>query len=467
MRAIEPRIGSPEARPSLEWHNCSVAVLAGVLAVAACAFVSFTLPSLFGRHYWLTSWDAKWAVSAARWVASGGLGTVYQANAQFNTLPGLFILLAPLVYLGDRLGFVMDWPFPLAHPSMWTLVGPAFFVLGATCVLGADYLADTLEVSRPRRALIAIGISLFVVVPTCVFGGHPEDLLALALSSLSLALLLRQRHLGAPLVLSVAVIMQPWAGLLIFILVAGSPVGTRLRSFIWAVALPGLCALSLLALDFKHAYTALFVQPEQGNGQHLPWWNLSGKVTVFLGSAPVQARVGSEIRSLSVLVAILAGLVVLRSPSSRTIVTAAATVLLARGVFETELFAWYLAPAAVFMALAVASNPSARRSHRALGYVAVIAIYGTSFGAYLNGGLGNLLYTRSLYLPAWSALGVLILAGVVGLHGALRSPTPAANPAALDCVPRLMVGKGSTRSSRAGTCDPTDLSRRAGSRVTA
>jgi hypothetical protein len=397
-------------RRSLEWRHWRFALVAAILSVAACGFASFVLPSLFGVHVWLTSWDAKWAVSSARWVSAGAIGTVYEANSQVSTLPGLFILLALVVRLGDHFHWVMDYPFPIAHPSMWRLIGPTFFALGATSVLGIDYLADTLGISVGHRRGLAVAVGIFVVVPTCVFGGHPEDLVALALSCLSLALLLRGRYLGAPLVLSVAVLMQPWAGLLIFAFVAACPAGVRLRAFIWSVALPGLFSAMLFALDFRPAYTALVVQPEQGHGQHLPWWSLAGHMTVVVDGLSYEARVGSVTRSVAVVVAIVVALAVLRSPTPRVIVAAAATALLARGVFETELFAWYLAPAAVFLALGVASS-RAGRAARFAGYGAAGVVYGVSFGAYFDGGLDGIGGLRGFYLPSGLALALLVVAG--------------------------------------------------------
>lgn len=410
-------------RVSLRWNGWKFAVLAASMSVVACMFCSFVLPALLGAHEWEASSDAWWTVIGAQWVSHGAVGTIYQGDPMFLPLPGLLILLAPIVALGDHLGLVTSFPIGLAYPSMWLLIGPVFFVIGSTSVLGADYLAESLGISRTRRRLMALSVGLLVVVPTCVRAGHPEDLLALGLCCWSLGMLLRGAPLAAAGTLAIAVMMQPWAGLLIPVLGAAAPVGRRLRFLVWSAALPASCAALLLALDPSNAIRSLIKQPMLGNGQKLPWWNLAGHMSIPVGPYLVPARVGSMSRSLAVVVALTAAAWVLRSRRPSTVMAASSVALLARGAFESQFWAWYVAPAAVVMALGVAAG--ARHSGRrwATGAVGSLVVYGFAGGS----------YSWNFSLNPWLALAILVGAGFVAIAASLpRTVTQAGEESPAD-----------------------------------
>ena len=403
--------GHPGSTVPLRWDGWRFALAVAVVTVGLCLFATFALPGLLGYHQWLTLGDGKWTIQSAQRVSWGGIGTVYSANPEFLPLPGFLILLAPAVAIGDHLGLVNGYPFAIPYPSMLLVAAPVFFVTGASAILGVDYLADTLAIARRRRRLIAVATGLLVVVPTCVWAGHPEDLVAIALACGSVALLLRRRWLGAAMVLSLAIMMQSWAGLLIPLLVAAVPPGRRLRALVWSSALPAACASLLVALDPHDAFRSLVVQPMQGSGQHLPWWSLAGHLTIMQSGAPVIVRVGSASRSLAVVAAIVVALVVWRKPTPATIMTAASMVLLARGVFETQFWCYYLAPAGVFMALA-AARPGVSRRRWCLGALCALVAYSCAVGGYV-----------AYSMPSFLALGIL-LAGGVGFVVATRQQQP-------------------------------------------
>lgn len=344
---------SEPAEPAGPWRGLRFAVVAYLLTVAACAFVSFELPALLGDHQWFMSGDVWWTTQSAQWVSHGAVGTVYEANSWYSALPGFLMLYAPVVALGDHLGLVTGYPISLPYPSMWLLSGPFFFLIGSTPVLAVDRLASTLGIPAPRRRGLLVAIAFFVVVPTPGIAGHPEDALAIAILCFSISKFLRGRLTAAAYLLACAVMIQTWAGLAIPVLVLAAPTGRRLVTLLRSAGPPGVCAILLIALDFRPAVTDLLRQPMVGHGQRLPWWYVAGHMTVPDGLRSVPAVVGSSSRWLAVAIAVAAGLAMLRYRSRHHLVAALAVAMLSRGVFETEIWNYYLAAAAVLFVLLV------------------------------------------------------------------------------------------------------------------
>ena len=365
----------------LRWSGWKFPVLVALATVGIGLFATFNLPHLLGDQQWLTLGDAKWTVQSAQRVSWGAIGTVYSINMQYLPLPGFLIVLAPAVALGNHLGYVNSYPYVLDYPTMWIVVVPVFLVTGSMSILGADYLADTLRVTTIRRRWLAVAIALLVVLPTCLWAGHPEDLLALGLSCLSVALLLRHRPFGAAIALTFAVLMQPWALLLIPTIVVATPPGRRIRVLIYATALPAVTAIGLLATDFHDAYRSLILQPMQGIGQRLPWWDMAHRMTIVQNGVHDTVRVGSTPRLFAVILAVLIPVALRNDIRPRTVMLAASVALIGRGAFETQFWCWYLAPAAVFLALSIAAG--ARSKLRwTLGALCTFVLYGFAAGSY-------------------------------------------------------------------------------------
>src|SRR5579875_334741 len=232
--AVEGRTPAAHMDSPPGWDGWRYAAVMAMLTVAACAFAVFVFPMLLGDRLWMPMGDAKWTIQSAQYVANGGLGYIYSANTQFLPLPGFLLVLAPFAAIADHFNLINDFPAVVPHPSIYLVMGPAFFVTGATAVLGVDYLAATLGIGRARRRIIAPLTGLFVVGPTVCWMGHPEDMLALCLASFALGLLIRGRHEVAAVVLALAILMQPWALLLIPVLVAATPAGRRVRSLLYS-----------------------------------------------------------------------------------------------------------------------------------------------------------------------------------------------------------------------------------------
>jgi hypothetical protein len=397
----------------LNWSNWKFPAVVALVTVGVGLFAIFALPNLLGVPQWLTMGDARWTVQSAQYVSFGGLGSVYSINAQFLPLPGFLVLLAPAVALGDHLHYLNSYPYELHYPTMWIVVAPVFLVTGSTAILGADYLADSLGVTKTQRRLLAVAIALVVVLPTCVWAGHPEDLLALGLSCVSVALLIRRRHLGAAIGLTLAIMMQPWAVLLIPILVVATPPGRRFRALVCASALPAVTGLVLLATDFHDAYRSLVLQPMQGNGQKLPWWSTAHPLTIIQYGVPTIMRVGSGPRLLAVVTAVAIAVAVRRDIRPQTIMMAVSVALVARGAFETQIWCWYLAPAAVFLAISIAAGAGANKVRWALGGLCTLAFYSFAAAAY-----------DAYSLPPMLGLALLLMTAAGGLAAATYGLRP-------------------------------------------
>ena len=402
----QPLIDSP--RIDLEWRAWRFPLLVALFAMIACTFATFVLPDLLGRHEWLRPGDGFYTIQSATFAVNGGIGSIYSVNAEFLPLPGFLIIMAPAAALGQHFGWVNGIPFHIDRPSMMLAAMPVFFASGATAVLGVDYLADTLGVAPHRRRILAVAIGALVVIPTCCVAGHPEDLLCLALSALSLALLMRRRCVAGAAVLAVAVLMQPWAALLVPLLIATSPPGQRVRCGFHACALPGLTAALLFAFDFKDAFRSLVVQPMPfSHGQRLPWWALAHTTTFTLNGSAIVARVGSVPRSAAVVVAVVGAVAIRRHPGPRQVMAVATLDLAARGVFETQVWSYYMAPAAVFLAVGAAAFAGPGRMRWLIGCAAAFFFYAAAAGAYAQAS-----YSATLAFP------VLVMTAGVGLWAA-------------------------------------------------
>lgn len=400
---------------SPRWEGWRFAALAAVASVVISALLSFVVPGLLGQHSWWMNRDVWWTTASARWVADGAIGTVYQANPWYSALPGFLVLYAPLVALGDHFNLVVGIPNALPRPSFWLLTGPFFFLVGATSVLGLDYLARTAGLARKHRRALVGSLAVFGVPPTLVYAGHPEDLLALALACVALALLIRGRYRGAGATLAVAILIQTWTGLLLPVFVAMLPAGRRLRGLLDAAVLPACVGLSLLALDWSNAAADLLGQPMPARGQHLLWWDVARHVRVIDHGQPLTVVAGSSSRigAVLVVVALAAAVWRRRRISTQLVLIVCAAALLARGLFETEVWSFYLLPGVSLMAMAAARCQD-RRTRRAVT-VAAAAIYAMPCMAYVGVAMPALPYTEAL--AALSVVSVVALGRAEGRAG--------------------------------------------------
>jgi hypothetical protein len=143
-------------------------------------------------------WDA---VAAARYVANGALGYVYESDRQLTALPLYPILLAPLVAIGQALR-LSEPPAPTA--TMYLLLAP--FTVGLATPLLQQVRGLVRDARAGASALSAqVWTALLVGVPVLVVTGHGEDVLALLLLLAAVRLAGRERWAAAGSLLGFAI----------------------------------------------------------------------------------------------------------------------------------------------------------------------------------------------------------------------------------------------------------------------
>jgi hypothetical protein len=276
-----------------------------------------------------TSRDLWVAVEAARYVASGALGFVYESSPALTALPLYPILLAPLVAAGEALG-LSEPPAPTA--TMYLLLVP--FTVGLAVPLLHQVRGLVVDTGDRASALpVQVWTALLAVVPALVVYGHGEDALALLGLVAAVRLAGRGRWVAAGVALGVAVASKQWVLLALPALVAWSPPRERPRLAAAGLALPGFLALFVLAVDWPHASRALLHPPNYPGFGHAALWVDAGLPAVT--TAPF--RLGA----LAVAV-LLAGRA--RGASWSRLLAILGLALLSRCAFEPILHLYYLAP---------------------------------------------------------------------------------------------------------------------------
>ena len=118
------------------------------------------------------------------------------------------MLYAPLAMLTGALGMSEDFPYVLAHPTSWLLLGPYELLIGSVVLFALDSLAQRLDVPKTRRAVLCfVEAAILWVVDARM--GHPEDALALAFAVYALLALWNGRSKRAGWLFGLAVLFQP------------------------------------------------------------------------------------------------------------------------------------------------------------------------------------------------------------------------------------------------------------------
>ena len=113
--------------------------------------------------------------ASAHFIGWGDLGSVYAAGTGLVTFPGILLLLAPVAMLTGALGMTESFPYYLAHPTAWLVLGPYEILISCMALFACDALAQRLgrRVGAPRRSCASPRASSCGT--SSLIWGHPED----------------------------------------------------------------------------------------------------------------------------------------------------------------------------------------------------------------------------------------------------------------------------------------------------
>jgi hypothetical protein len=316
-------------------------VVLGLLTIAGGMVYTLVVAPLVEHSggWWIVP-DAWVPLRAASYVANGALVYIYESASIFVATPLLPIVLAPLIFVEQHFGLVEGYPLALPHPSMWLVFAPYSLALCAVLFAAVRSLASQVGIERGRLGA-QIAVLALVVCPAAIVWGHFEDVLALAFVMLSIRALLRARWLPAALLLGVAVAFKQWALLGVPLFVAAVPARDRLRVLVWSLVLPGLLVALPLAMDWAHASAALLHTRSFPQMGHRALWV----------SPSVRVMVANPFRAGAFVVAGAMAWWLRGRTEPRLLIAGFALVFLARLLFESVLFSYYLCPALGLLAI--------------------------------------------------------------------------------------------------------------------
>ena len=381
-------------------------------------------------HLWITPGDLWTTYQASGEAAHGHFSAIYGSG--FLAFPGFLLVLAPLGaftnvfnttffelknhgHLTGGLHYVVpgtNFSFPDfatsggnlydIHRQAFVVLGPLILIVSCVVLFALDAMAERLQVSRSRRAVLSIAEAVLLWNVTVIWG-HPEDAVAVALVVYALIFAIDRRFTGAGWLFGAAFAVQPLV-IVVFplLLVLGGKsraLGLVVRGIVPAAAV----IIAPLASDARETVHALVTQPTFPNvsGNHrTPWTFLAPKV----GGHGVNAKVGGgPLRTISLALAAGLGWWAIRwRERPEMIVWAAALALALRTYTEPVMTDYYVWPA-----LAVGLVVAARGSARRFGIAITIAIATTVLAQW------------NLRVDPWWAVQVI---GVTGLLVAAAKP---------------------------------------------
>ena len=354
---------------------------------------------------WLGPGDLRFTYFASSQVAHGQFGAIYNRNLDFVEFPGILVVLAPLGALSNvfhttlleitktqtvsvpfSLHYVIPFLNPeefhhpggsvyVAHPQWVLAVDPYVLLLSCTALFACDALAERLQVSRPRRAVVTVVVAVLLWNVTVLYG-HPEDAVAIALAVYALISAMNGRFVKAGWMFGFAVAFQPLVLLMAPVLLAMTGLRRGIALGIRSV-LPSAILLSVPAnCQLLSTFRELVDQPSFPNVNHAtPWTALATRLSGTGSSLTVAA---GPVRLLAIPLAIGIGIWVARRrwlDRPELLVLACAVALALRSYTESVLVAYYLAAA-----LAIGVVVAAVASRWRFGIAISLAIATTLLG---------------------------------------------------------------------------------------
>lgn len=361
-----PRLTFSQWVQSRKWPL--VATLAIVITGLAYSFWYGVL--INHVNTWLTPGDIWSTFRDAHYVGWGAEGKIYRAETGLVTFPGIAVLLAPLAMLQSPLHLTASFPFYLAHPSEWYLLGPVELLLGGFVLFPLDELAKHLGISS-RRRFVLVWLEAAVAWPVVAIWGHPEDTIAIALAVYGLLATFKKSWLHAGFFFGLAVAFQPLVLLILPVAFALIPL-RRWPLVTGIITVPSVLLLfAPLVQRWGPTTLAIFKQPDQPSVNHAtPWLAFATKfkptsiTTQFIlkqyrfsngatsaqlvpeKSGTIQLVAAGPERMIALVLAIVLGVfLVRRAPSVHRLVWFVAVALSLRCVFDAVLTPYYMFPA--------------------------------------------------------------------------------------------------------------------------
>jgi hypothetical protein len=272
--------------------------LAATAGLAVIGMVTTTWgATLLGKQDWALPDDLWRTLIAAQRLLHGNLNGLYTLPTALVSFPGAAVILVPLAAVIGAAGLSLQMPGPQnAHPAVWLLAGPYEIALAALVLFAADAIAEHLDVSWPKRAVLAAAGAVALWGVTLRFG-HPEDAVAVGLFLYGVLALARARARRSGWLIGAAVAVQPLVLLALPLVLAVTE--RRLRAgFLVRAAAPGALTLGVAAAANWHAtVSAVTSQPNSTMINHpTPWTSLAA----HLGGGMIAA---GPARALAVLAA--------------------------------------------------------------------------------------------------------------------------------------------------------------------
>jgi hypothetical protein len=367
-----------------------------VVVATGMAFSLLWSPLVDHHSAWIVPGDIWGAYRSSHFIGWGDLGGIYAAGTGLITFPAILLVLAPISMVTGFFGMSESFPFTLAHPSSWLVLGPVEIVLSCSALFACDALAERLGLSVTRRAVLGVAEGV-VVWDVSAYWGHPEDAVAVALALYALVLAWDGRWCGAAWLFGLAMATQPVVLLMVpvFIVLAGR---RRLVPFVGRAVIPSVALLAVpLMAEFHTTVHALVDQPNFPNIDHLtPWTRFAPHLG---GSGKFVAVAAGPGRIVALALAAALGWAARRWRwRLDTLVWVAAVSLALRCVTESVMVSFYVWPALALGLVAVASQPSRLRMVGG-GIAAIIVTVGSNshlaewpWWILVNGGIAVLLF---------------------------------------------------------------------------
>ena len=327
-------------------------------------------------------------------------------------------------------------PIFLAHPSAWLILGPASMLIGSSCLLAFDAVAEELGVGRGMRRALCL-VEAVVIFEVLAIWGHPEDMLATGLMLYAVLAAGRSGWKLSGWLWGTALVVQPLVVMVLPVALSAVVAGRRLRLCAVA-AIPSVILLAPALLSEWSATSPIFLH--QANYPRIdhptPWMAIAP-------SLPDHAVGAGPGRVLAVALAVGLGVVAFRRrPPLLGLLWLGAVALSLRCAFESVMVPFYLGPPwAVIVLLGACSGRSWK-----LGVAGSLAMVATVVS-----------FHRLSEWGYWLPMVLLLAAGLTvvwpgrsALESRCPAPSPDATPvqSATDPVDRTTAVAGGTGSGQ-------------------